>query len=73
MSKPTDIEDSLYRLLANHDLPGVVLGLSLIIVRLGFVREGMEIARLGDAVILRARGNLPRVHIPPLPCQGARP
>ena len=73
MSKPTDIEDGLYRLLANHDLPGVVLGLSLITVRLGFVREGMEIARLGDAVILRARGNLPRVHIPPLPCQGARP
>jgi hypothetical protein len=59
MSESQVIQDQLYALLARHDVANVVLGLAIIIGRLGFVAESMEIARIGDAIVAKARGNLP--------------
>jgi hypothetical protein len=61
MSRSTLIRDELYAILAKYELADVLGELGCVIVQLGFVGRGMQIASYGDEIARQSRDNLPTV------------
>ena len=61
MSESQDIQDKLLSICAQHDAANVVLGLAVVIGRLGFFVQSVEMARIGDEIARQARGSRPSI------------
>lgn len=59
MAQQQEVEFELYSMCARYDLSAVLSGLSLILIRAGVLRGGMQLAVLADDIATKSRGNLP--------------
>lgn len=52
----TNIEDGLYRLLAEHRLEDVLLAMAILVGRFGIIEGSMRLAVIADDVAARTHG-----------------